>query len=149
MAINSQQARPGVTQWVWVRFNLPGFHCYPDAPDEVAYLRSEHRHQFYFEIGVQTYDADREVEFHMMMNWLKSLFDSTIQINFKSCEMLADDILAHLLTKYGADGRKYKVTVSEDQECGSTLEYTPVAPDLIERSLAALAHMAAEAPKPI
>lgn len=124
MAINSKIVRPNVTQMIWVTFDLPGFHCYPDAPDEVAYLRNEHRHLFNFKIALQTWDADREVEFHMTLNWLKSLFDSHLQIDFNSCEMLADNILGQLLKKFGTK-RIYEVTVSEDKECGSTLIYKP------------------------
>ena len=28
-----------VNKVIWITFSLPGMHRYPDAPDEVAYLR--------------------------------------------------------------------------------------------------------------
>ena len=125
--LNSKIVDKNVFQEVWVRFALEGFHYYPDAPDSVAYLKNEHRHMFHYEVSVQTWDQDREVEFHMMKNWLLFLFKSnTLQSNYKSCEMMAVDLLKELKNKYGTN-RVYKITVSEDLECGSTITYTPEA----------------------
>jgi len=31
---------------IFVTFSFEGEHCYPDAPDEVSYLRNVHRHLF-------------------------------------------------------------------------------------------------------
>ena len=53
---------------IFVKFALPGIHCYPDAPDDVSYLRSPHRHLFHFKVGVPVNHANREIEFHQFLN---------------------------------------------------------------------------------
>lgn len=114
-----------VTSRIWVTFRLPGIHRYPDAPDEVAYLRNEHRHVFHFRVEVNVYHDDREIEFHMFLNEVRGWYqDSTLQLDHKSCEMLARELLTKLAARW--PGRTFTVDVSEDGECGATLTSTPV-----------------------
>jgi hypothetical protein len=47
-------------------FRVHGFHAWPRAPREVAYLSSRHRHEFHFRVEVEVTDPDREVEFHTL-----------------------------------------------------------------------------------
>ena len=35
-----------VRRWIRVRTTFEGFHCWPSAPNEVAFLRNVHRHLF-------------------------------------------------------------------------------------------------------
>ena len=110
---------------IWVTFALHGMHRYPDAPDEVAYLRNEHRHLFQFKVTVSVIHDDREVEFHMLQNWCKAQYaESILELNHKSCEMIARDLMTLLTKKYG-DLRSYEVEVSEDGECGAILTQSP------------------------
>ena len=109
-----------VTRKVWVTFDRVGWHRYPNAPDDVAYLKLEHRHKFKFKVGVSVTHDDREIEFHQLLNWLESLYDERLVVNHKSCEMLASDLIDSLVEKYGID-RHYEVEVSEDGECGAVL----------------------------
>src|ERR1035437_4733684 len=104
-------------KWIWVTFQRAGFHRYPDAASnlqlqDVAYLGDKHRHLFKFNIQLEIFHNDRELEFHQVLNYCESLFDSTIDIDYKSVEMLADDVYVQLASKY--PGRKIKINVSED-----------------------------------
>lgn len=114
---------------VWVTFQKKGFHYFPAAgTDEqftdVRYLGDKHRHLFKFKVAIQVYHQDREIEFHQFLNWLESLFDtSTIDINSKSVEMLSDDLFEKIAEKY--PHRKVVIEISEDGECGCTINYTP------------------------
>ena len=110
---------------IWITFALHGMHRYPDAPEEVAYLRNPHRHLFQFKVSVSVTHDDREVEFHMLQNWCKGLYaQSILELDFKSCEMIARDLLGKLVDKYG-NQRAYQVEVSEDGECGAVLKQQP------------------------
>ena len=106
-----------LTRKIWVTFQKPGFHRYPAAPDDVSYLQSTHRHLFKFKVTISVEHADREIEFHMFLNWLESLYKDTLHIDYKSCEMLAHDLLNIIDTTY--PGRFIEVEVAEDGECGA------------------------------
>jgi hypothetical protein len=61
---------------------------------------------------------DREIEFHMFQNWIESLYsEGVMNVDGKSCEMLAEELLESVLGKY--PGREISVEVSEDGECGA------------------------------
>lgn len=108
--------------YVYVNFDKVGFHRYPDAPEEVAYLRDIHRHVFEFKVSISVFHDDREIEFHMFKNWLTSLYDGgALQVDYKSCEMLCKDLLDQVLTKYNCAERRVVIEVSEDGECGAVL----------------------------
>jgi hypothetical protein len=114
--------------YIWVTFDRAGFHCYPDAPDEVAYLRSSHRHVFKFKVTISVFHDDREIEFHMFKNWLTSLYHGQLNVDYKSCEMLAQDLLSAVLKKYNCTERRVVVDVSEDGECGAAVVSDPCRP---------------------
>lgn len=110
------------TKSIWVTFQRIGFHCYPDAPDEVAYLRDKHRHVFHFKVQIQVFEDDREIEFHMFKNELEGLYGERFNAQGKSCEMLADTLVDYLMRKY--PGRVASVDVSEDNECGASVLFS-------------------------
>lgn len=113
------------TTEIWVTWALHGVHKYPNAPEEVGYLRNAHRHLFKFKVNVSVTHDDREVEFHMLQNWCKDQYASgVLELDYKSCEMLARELLDKLTAKYGA-WRSYMVEVSEDGECGAILTQKP------------------------
>jgi hypothetical protein len=114
------------TTTIWVKFTKPGIHCYPNAPDEVSYLRSPHRHLFYFKVSISVFHDDREIEFHMFLNRLKALYETSIlQLDHKSCEMIATELLEQILKMYDCRLRQVVVEVSEDDECGAVVCSTP------------------------
>jgi hypoxanthine phosphoribosyltransferase len=114
---------------IWVRFTVPGIHYYSDAPLDVAYLRSPHRHLFYFEVKIQVWSLNREIEFHKLLSELKAKYTPTdgqscFWFGEKSCEQIASDLVSYLM-----DSKKpttIEVTVSEDNECGATVTSVPV-----------------------
>ena len=71
---------------------------------------------------IEIYHADREIEFIQFKRWLESLYgDGIIQLDFKSCEMIADDLAEQIMAKY--PGRWLKISVAEDNENGCEMEY--------------------------
>ena len=117
---------------IWVTFNKEGIHKYPAALDDpklatgdeydVSFLGYPHRHIFHFKVWIEIYHADREIEFIQFKRWLESLYgDGIIQLDFKSCEMIADDLAEQIMAKY--PGRWLKISVAEDNENGCEMEY--------------------------
>ena len=109
-------------KFIWVTFQREGIHKYPDAPEGVTFLRHPHRHIFHFKVELEVFHDDREVEFILFKRELEGLFTSQIlQLDYKSCEMICDDLANYIKEKY--KGRDLVVTVSEDGENGSTSYY--------------------------
>lgn len=113
---------------VWVTFQKEGIHRYPDAENipGVEFLAFPHRHIFHFRVELRVFHEDRDIEFILLKRELESLFaERTLQIDYKSCEMLANDVVDYLLACDKYKDRDIAVTVSEDEENGATVTYTP------------------------
>lgn len=111
---------------IWVTFQRKGYHRYPEAGTnaelaDVSYLAHPHRHLFKFKIWIDVMHDNREIEFHQFLNWIESQINDTISMDYKSCEMLSDDIA--FLIKQTYPGRSFTIEVSEDGECGVTCTY--------------------------
>lgn len=106
---------------IWVTFQRAGFHKYPNAPDDVSYLASVHRHLFKFKVSIEVFHDDREVEFHQFLRWLEGLYDKALILDYRSCEMIADELVK--LIKDAYPGRDIEIEISEDGECGVTATY--------------------------
>tara|TARA_R100000988_G_C3969196_1_gene150564 strand:- start:57 stop:482 length:426 start_codon:yes stop_codon:yes gene_type:complete len=116
------QVERQVKKSIWVTFQKEGIHKYPDAPDEVEFLRYPHRHIFKFKVQIEVYNDDRDIEFFIFKRWLESLYtDDTLELDYKSCEMIADDLAKEIKDKYS--GRWLAIDVSEDGENGCHIEY--------------------------
>lgn len=116
-------------RYIWVTFQRPGFHHYPNAVvdpnlSDVSYLGHRHRHLFKFRVKIQAFHADRELEFHQVLNYCESLFDQSIDIDNKSVEMLADDLYTKLYEKF--PNRDMIIDVSEDGEVGCSIEFNTI-----------------------
>jgi hypothetical protein len=122
---------------IWVTFTKEGVHCYPDAAvnpllatgDEydVSFLASPHRHIFHFRVAIDVFHDDRDIEFIQFKRWLVNLYISnTLQLDFKSCEMISDDLYLQIASKY--PNRDVWIDVSEDGENGSYAEYNCTRP---------------------
>ena len=108
---------------IWVTFEKEGIHCYPDAPDEVAFLRHPHRHMFHFRVEVEVFHDDRDLEFILLKRDLMLLYsDSVLTLDNKSCEMIATDLFKYINEWY--PGRNVSIEVSEDGENGARLEWS-------------------------
>lgn len=118
---------PGTTT-VFLNTQYEGVHCYPEAPEPVAYLRVPHRHIFGVKVEVQVFDDDREIEFillkHQVNGWLRSHFDGdgVWQMGRLSCEQVCRGILKFLFDYLEYPAQRYmSVTVDEDGENGATV----------------------------
>lgn len=108
--------------FIKVSFQKEGIHCYPKAPKGVEFLRHPHRHMFHFYVTLGVFHDDRDVEFILFKRELEKLFEGgTMDIDYKSCEMLAQDLLDYIIIQY--PGRYCKVEVYEDNENGGIVEY--------------------------
>jgi hypothetical protein len=115
-----------IKKWIWVTFQKAGFHLYPSANidenlKDVSYLGNKHRHLFKFNVQIEVFHNDREIEFHQFLNYCESLYQHNLDIDYKSVEMLADDLYTQISSKY--PWRDIKINISEDGECGCIIEY--------------------------
>ena len=117
---------------IWVTFQKEGIHKYPAAltdpmlatGDEydVSFLGYPHRHIFHFRVWIDVFSTDREIEFIQFKRWLEALYvGGTLELNYKSCEMIADDLYLQIAQKY--PNRDIHIEVSEDGENGCYIEY--------------------------
>lgn len=124
----------GGTRKIYVTFQKEGIHKYPAALEDpkladVSFLGHPHRHIFHFKVTIDVYHNDRDIEFILFKRELEALYgNNTLQMDFKSCEMLAEDLINYISTKYPK--RAIEVEVSEDGENGAILyqprhEYEP------------------------
>jgi len=117
---------------IWITWQRAGFHRYPAASedpqlDDVSYLGLRHRHLFKFRVEIEIFHNDRELEFHQVLNYCESLYkDNQLEIDYKSVEMLADDLYLQLANRY--PDRYMAIEVSEDGECGCRIEYNLTRP---------------------
>jgi len=117
---------------IWVTFQKEGLHKYPAALDDpnlatgdeydVSFLGYVHRHIFKFRISIEVFHDDRDIEFIQFKRWLEKLYaESTLTLDFKSCEMISDDLYLQINERY--PGRDVNIEVSEDGENGSLTQY--------------------------
>ena len=111
---------------IWVSFRKEGVHKYPAALTDpkladVSFLGYPHRHIFHFKVWIEVFHDDRDLEFIQFKRWLESLYDGTLKLDYKSCEMISDDLYAQITAKF--PGRHITIDVSEDGENGSFAEY--------------------------
>jgi hypothetical protein len=117
---------------IWVTFRKEGIHMYPAAltdpalatGDEydVSFLGTPHRHIFHFKVYIQVFHDDRDIEFIQFKRWLEKCYsDGTLELNHKSCEMIARDLHVTISARY--PGRKIWIDVSEDGENGCFIKF--------------------------
>ncbi len=117
---------------IWVTFTKEGIHKYPAALEDpalatgdeydVSFLGYPHRHTFHFKVQIQVTHNDRDIEFIQFKRWLESLYVGDIlQLDYKSCEMISDDLYKQINDKY--PGRFVVIDVAEDGENGCQIVY--------------------------
>lgn len=124
---------------IWVTFRKEGIHKYPAAATDpalatgdeydVSFLGTPHRHIFHFTVSIEVFHNDRDIEFIQFKRWLEKLYSGTLELNFKSCEMISDDLYEAIATRY--PNRDIEITVAEDGENGATISYNKSQPQLI------------------
>jgi len=117
---------------IWVTFAREGIHKYPAALDDpklatgdeydVSFLGYPHRHIFHFRVAIEVFHDDRDIEFIQFKRWLTKLYnEATLQLDFKSCEMIAEDLYQVITTRY--PGRAIEIEISEDNENGCNIKW--------------------------
>jgi len=124
---------------IWVTFRKEGIHCYPAAATDpalktgdeydVSFLGTPHRHIFHFRVWIDVLHNDRDIEFIQFKRWLENLYkDGILQLDYKSCEMMADDLYAEIAGRY--PDRAVWIEVAEDGENGALIKYEITRPSL-------------------
>ena len=126
---------------IWVTFRKEGIHCYPAAASDpklntageydVAFLASPHRHIFHFRVWIDVWHNDRDIEFIQFKRWLEALYSSSntvLELDWKSCEMIADDLYTQIAGRYPE--RAVWIEVAEDGENGCLIKYELSRPNL-------------------
>ena len=117
---------------IWVTFSKEGIHKYPAAltdpklatGDEydVSFLGYPHRHIFHFKVWIEVFHDDRDIEFIQFKRWLEKLYgNAELQLDYKSCEMIADDLAKVINETYPE--RWVRISVAEDNENGCEMEW--------------------------
>ena len=120
--------------FIWVTFQKEGTHKYPAAKedpllatgewDDVSFLANEHRHIFHYRVDIEVFHQDRCLEFiQVKRQCLKWINEGELSVDYKSCEMLCDDLYDKIKEKW--PGRTVKIEVSEDLENGCIMNYSP------------------------
>ncbi len=130
--IIKQDVRPN--KMIWVTFRKEGIHKYPAAltdPNlatgdkyDVSFLGHPHRHIFHFRVWIGVHHNDRDIEFIQFKRWLEELYNgdqATLQLDYKSCEMMSDELHDMISQRY--PDREVWIEVSEDGENGSFIKY--------------------------
>ena len=56
-------------------------------------FRLSHRHIFHFKVWIDVHSNDRDIEFIQFKRWLEKLYsEKTLELDYKSCEMMSDDL---------------------------------------------------------
>ena len=124
---------------IWITFRKEGIHCYPAAATDpalatgdeydVSFLGSPHRHIFHFRVWIDVLHNDRDIEFIQFKRWLENLYkDGILQLDYKSCEMMADDLYTKIAARYPE--RAVWIEVAEDGENGALIKYELSRPSL-------------------
>ena len=124
---------------IWVTFRREGIHCYPAAATnprlntageyDVSFLASPHRHIFHFRVWIDVWHNDRDIEFIQFKRWLESLYsgsNTVLALDWKSCEMIADDLYIQIAGRYPE--RAVWIEVAEDGENGCLIKYETTRP---------------------
>ena len=99
---------------------------------DVSFLASPHRHIFHFRVSIDVFHNDRDIEFIQFKRWLENLYsgsnnnNSILELDWKSCEMIADDLYIQIADRY--PGRAVVIEVSEDGENGCSISYNLTRP---------------------
>jgi hypothetical protein len=132
-----QRIKDNAIRTIFVRFQKEGIHKYPAAATDpnlatgdeydVSFLATPHRHIFHFEVSIEVFHNDRDIEFIQFKRWLENQYSQGIlALDYKSCEMISDDLYDVIATRY--PDRNVVIQVSEDDENGATIVYNTHKP---------------------
>ena len=139
LAEQAQRIKSNAERKIWITFRREGIHRYPAAATDpnlntageydVSFLASPHRHIFHFRVWIDVFHNDRDIEFIQMKRWIEGLYSKDIlELDFKSCEMIADDLYDQIAARYPE--RAVWIEVAEDGENGCLIKYELSRPNL-------------------
>jgi hypothetical protein len=139
LAEQAQRIKQNAERKIWITFRREGIHRYPAAATDpnlntageydVSFLASPHRHIFHFRVWIDVFHNDRDIEFIQFKRWLEGLYSKDIlELDFKSCEMIADDLYDQIAARYPE--RAVWIEVAEDGENGCLIKYELSRPNL-------------------
>lgn len=125
----TDQTNPGQIS-VYATVQQAGIHRWPDAPDSVFYLRSDHRHIFHVCAEVRVGSCEREVEFIALKRDIEKMLASyrtggDCEFGTMSCEQIALAVQRYLVR---AGYNVSTVSVSEDGENGACIRWLHTVP---------------------
>jgi len=134
-----ERIKAAAQRTIFVTFQKEGIHRYPAAATDpmlatgdeydVSFLANPHRHIFHFRVAIDVFHNDRDIEFIQFKRWLENLYkDAILALDYKSCEMIADDLYVQIAGRY--PGRNVTIEVSEDGENGCVIYYNLTRPNL-------------------
>jgi hypothetical protein len=117
---------------IYTTFSREGIHCFPEALTDpqyktnddmdVSFLGYPHRHIFHFYVEIDVQHDNRDIELIQFKRWLESIYNnSTLFLDNKSCEMIADDLALIIHDKFPT--KSFMIKISEDLEHGICKEY--------------------------
>ena len=132
MAEKRSRIKDKALRTIFVRFQKEGIHKYPAAATDpalatgdeydVSFLATPHRHIFHFDVAIEVFHNDRDIEFIQFKRWLENQYSQNIlELDYKSCEMISDDLYEVIATRY--PDRSVAIQVSEDNENGAHIVY--------------------------
>ena len=132
MAEKRSRIKDKALRTIFVRFQKEGIHKYPAAATDpalatgdeydVSFLATPHRHIFHFDVAIEVFHNDRDIEFIQFKRWLENQYSQGIlALDYKSCEMISDDLYDVIATRY--PNRSIAIQVSEDNENGANIVY--------------------------
>ena len=78
-------------------------------------------------MAIDVFHNDRDIEFIQFKRWIEGLYSKDIlDLDFKSCEMIADDLYDQIASRY--PNRNVVIDVSEDGENGCVISYNLTRP---------------------
>lgn len=119
-------------KFVYVSIQKEGYHCFPEAATDpqfktndiydVSHLAYKHMHYFFIKVWLEVTHTNRQVEFIQLRRWLERLYaDGALELNNKSCEMIAEDLFEVVAARY--PGVEVRIDVSEDNINGALVEF--------------------------
>lgn len=133
--MTKNMSRQEILTTVTSKFQLPGFHFWPDAPERFDYLSYSHRHLFYFEIEA-IISKDRGIEFIELGEEVREMIESLypqssygiyhLDFGGRSCEQIALEVKEKIEKENERLDPKHqillkRISVFEDNENGSTV----------------------------
>ena len=135
----AERIKEAAERKIWITFRREGIHRYPAAATDphlatgdeydVSFLASPHRHIFHFRVWIDVWHSNRDLEFIQFKRWLEGLYTKDIlELDFKSCEMIADDLYIQIADRY--PDRAVWIEVAEDGENGCLIKSELSRPNL-------------------